>query len=253
MGGVKRKRGSKNAALASADIRRARAAGLDAEKEHLRGSLAEARLLTAQLKAQLKGHTEFRISKLKAHRKTTDRRDKKIINLISDNLALNGKCKALEQENSRRLGDIAVEREKLAACMRALQETHKRLAQKSTMESPKKRKRKTEIKNLKAQTGRVFQRLAAAKEQAKRDALRITLMEGRTYSNVARDLATNLVTLDIPAAKVPAVIKLIADSFGFVVDKMFGRRAIARFVLEAGIASEIQLIYELQLADSKCL
>ncbi|KDR76527.1 hypothetical protein GALMADRAFT_67262 [Galerina marginata CBS 339.88] len=71
------------------------------------------------------------------------------------------------------------------------------------------------------------------------------MMEKGCYTAAARSLARLLVSTGTAEAKVGGALVEIGDALGVKVNRRVNRRSVQRFILEKGVAADIQLVYEI--------
>jgi hypothetical protein len=65
-------------------------------------------------------------------------------------------------------------------------------------------------------------------------------------------MVRELAQLSVPVANINSVIRAVNDSTGVATKGSISRRTASRIVLEGGVASKVQLVEEIQAADSEC-
>lgn len=71
------------------------------------------------------------------------------------------------------------------------------------------------------------------------------MMHKGRYTPAARSLARLLVSTGTAEAKVGNALVEIGDALGIKVNRRMNKRSVQRFILEKGVAADIQLVYEI--------
>lgn len=107
------------------------------------------------------------------------------------------------------------------------------------------------VRKLEAKAVR-YQRLRASVRKATHKAHLLGKMKKKgSYRPEIRALSRMLVSTGCGGGKVGALIKDIAGLFGIKVDKVMGRRTVARTVKEGLVMSHMQLAYEMQATEGQ--
>ncbi|KAF8068894.1 hypothetical protein FPV67DRAFT_1415201, partial [Lyophyllum atratum] len=83
------------------------------------------------------------------------------------------------------------------------------------------------------------------REQAKKHPATFRMMHKGRYTPAARSLARLMVSTGTAEAKVGSALVEIGNTLGITVDKHLDKRSVQRFMLEQGVAADIQLVYEI--------
>jgi len=83
------------------------------------------------------------------------------------------------------------------------------------------------------------------KQMAHKRPERFRLMKKGKYTGEARSLARLMVAAGAAEAKVGTAIISIGNVLGVTVDRQMNKRSVQRFILEQGIAADVQLVYEI--------
>ena len=90
-----------------------------------------------------------------------------------------------------------------------------------------------------------------AKEKLKLQPVTFKMMKKQRYTPLVRALACALVSAGAAEAKIGAALQEIGKALGVDINKRISSRSIGRFMLERGVAADIQLVYEILQSQSE--
>ena len=88
-------------------------------------------------------------------------------------------------------------------------------------------------------------------KKAKKHPVTFCMMRKGRYTPAAHSLARLLVSTGTAEAKVGSALVEIGNALGITVDKRIDKRSVQWFILEKGVAADIQLVYEMLKSSSK--
>lgn len=108
---------------------------------------------------------------------------------------------------------------------------------------------------LRKRNKRITSQLKVLKERMmkKRQASCIRMTQRGIYTRQTRALARLMVSSGMAEAKVGAALQEIGRSFGIRIKHKMSKRTVHRAILEAGVAADLQLAYEMAQTDSMCI
>lgn len=126
----------------------------------------------------------------------------------------------------------------LQARVKELQEAKKNLTQTSAILRQRTRKITSQLKSLKERM------------RKKRQSSEFRMTRRGIYTQQTRGLARLMVSSGMAEAKVGAALQEIGRSLGISIKHKMSKRTVQRAILEAGVAADLQLAYEMAKTDS---
>lgn len=94
-------------------------------------------------------------------------------------------------------------------------------------------------------------RIALAVKKGNQTATTLHLREHGSFSEACRDLVQEMVGCGVSVDCVDDIIHTVCDTFGVDVPDTISARSVGRIVMEGGVASQMQLGYEMAAAPRK--